>query len=71
MFCTTQLEICVWILGLDKVLGWNTNDWVANPLGPGQTSYCKQYSQGIVVKDQICLVVQRLFVTQDILHILF
>ena len=22
----------------DEVLGWITNEWVANPLGPGQTS---------------------------------
>ena len=28
----------IWILGLVEVLGWKSNEWVANPLGPGQTS---------------------------------
>ena len=28
----------VWFLGLVEVLGWKSNDWVDNPLGPGQTS---------------------------------
>ena len=28
----------VWILGLFEVLGRKSNEWVANPLGPGQTS---------------------------------
>ena len=31
----------VWILGLVKVLGWKSNEWVANPIGRGQTSALK------------------------------
>ena len=36
-----KIRICrrlVWFLGLVEVLGWNSNEWVANPLDPGQTS---------------------------------
>ena len=28
----------VWFLGLVEVLGERSNEWVANPLGPGQKS---------------------------------
>ena len=31
-------KVSVWFVGLVEVLGWKSNEWVANPLGPGQTS---------------------------------
>ena len=37
-FMLVTLKWTVWFLGLDEVLGKRTNEWVANPLGPGQTS---------------------------------
>ena len=37
--CILTMEwVLVWFLGLVEVLGWKSNEWVANPLGPGQTS---------------------------------
>ena len=54
----------VWFLSLVEVLGWKSNEWVANPIGPGQTS-------ALQMKTRICIVVQRLFVTQDLLYIFF
>ena len=34
----------VWFVGLVEVLGWKSNEWVTNLLGPGQTLQIKTRS---------------------------
>ena len=50
LFLSVKSTINVWIHGLVEVLGWKSNEWVANTLGPGQTSALQIKTRFLIIK---------------------